>query len=137
MRPLTDTTPKALLEAGGKPLVVWHVEKLAAAGFTRIVINHAHLGARIETALGDGARFGVAIAYSREAQALGAAGGIAYALPLLGAARFAAVNADVFSDYDYAQLARAVAARYGALSPLLTLLDEDDGQNAARAGHPL
>ena len=108
MRPLTDTTPKPLLEAGGKPLIVWHLEKLAAAGFLQVVINHAHLGALIEDALGAGARFGVAIAYSREDAALGTAGGIANALPLLGDAPFAAVNADVFSYYDYARLAHAV-----------------------------
>ncbi|MBI2293416.1 MAG: nucleotidyltransferase family protein [Betaproteobacteria bacterium] len=108
MRPLTDRVPKPLLEAGGKPLIVWHIEKLAAAGFTQVVINHAHLGALIEHALGDGGRFGIPIVYSREAAALGTAGGIAHALPLLGAASFAAVNADVFSAYDYVQLARAV-----------------------------
>jgi MurNAc alpha-1-phosphate uridylyltransferase len=109
MRPLSDRVPKPLLVAGGKPLIVWHIEKLAAAGFTQVVINHAHLGALIEHALGDGSRFGVPIVYSREAEALETAGGIAHALPLLGAAPFAAVNADVFSAYDYAELARAVA----------------------------
>ena len=109
MRPLTDTTPKPLLAAGGKPLIVWHLEKLAAAGFTQIVINHAHLGALIENALGDGARFGVTIAYSREGEALQAAGGIANALPLLSDGPFAAVNADVYSDYDYTRLAGAIA----------------------------
>jgi N-acetyl-alpha-D-muramate 1-phosphate uridylyltransferase len=108
MRPLTDRIPKPLLCVGGKPLIVWHVEKLAAAGFARIVINHAHLGGLIEAALGDGARFGVDIVYSHETLALETAGGIAHALPLLGAAPFAAVNADIFSDYEYVQLARAV-----------------------------
>ena len=108
MRPLTDTVPKALLSVGGKPLIVWHIEKLAAAGCTDIVINHAHLGALIETALGDGERFGVAIRYSREAEALETAGGIAQALPLLGSAPFAVVNADVFTDFDYARLIGAV-----------------------------
>jgi MurNAc alpha-1-phosphate uridylyltransferase len=121
MRPLTDTIPKPLLAVGGKPLIVWHIEKLAAAGFTHIVINHAHLGAQIEDALGAGARFGIAIAYSREGAALGTAGGIANALPLLGGAPFAAVNADVFSDYDYAQLAHAVGrlAQPGAVAHLV------------------
>ena len=109
MRPLTDTVPKPLLEAGGKPLIAWHIEKLAAAGCTRIVVNYAHLGAAIEAALGDGARFGVEIVYSPEREALEAAGGIANALPLLGDAPFAAVNADVYSDYDYALLAQSVA----------------------------
>ena len=109
MRPLTDTVPKPLLEAGGKPLIAWHIEKLAAAGCARVVVNHAHLGAAIEAALGDGARFGVEIVYSPERDALDAAGGITNALPLLGDAPFAAVNADIYSDYDYALLARSVA----------------------------
>ncbi|HEV8518096.1 MAG TPA: nucleotidyltransferase family protein [Burkholderiales bacterium] len=127
MRPLTDTIPKPLLEVGGKPLIVRHIEKLAAAGFQDIVINHAHLGALIERALGDGARFGVTIAYSREATALESAGGIVKALPLLGAAPFAAVNADVYSDYDYARLAHTIArlARPGPLAHLV-LVDNPD-----------
>jgi MurNAc alpha-1-phosphate uridylyltransferase len=108
MRPLTDTMPKALLVGGGKPLIVWHLEKLAAAGFEEVVINHAHLGELIEHMLGDGRRFGIRIVYSRESEALETAGGIANALPLLGNAPFAAVNADVFSDYDYGRLALAV-----------------------------
>jgi MurNAc alpha-1-phosphate uridylyltransferase len=121
MRPLTDTTPKPLLAAGGKPLIVWHIEKLAAAGFAQIVINHAHLGALIEAALGDGGRFGIPIAYSHEPAVLGTAGGIACALPLLGTAPFAAVNADVFSDYDYARLPHAVErlAQPGAVAHLV------------------
>ena len=85
LRPLTDTLPKPLLTAGGKPLIVWHLERLAASGFKDIVINHAHLGERIEAALGDGRRFGVNIGYSPEPSgALETAGGIAKALPLLG-----------------------------------------------------
>ncbi|MDB5812716.1 MAG: Nucleotidyl transferase [Betaproteobacteria bacterium] len=110
MRPLTDRLPKALLPVGGKPLIAWHLEKLAAAGFTRIVINHAHLGSLIEAALGSGERYGVAIQYSPEIEAHETAGGIAYALRLLGTAPFAVVNADVFSDFDYRQLAIAVDA---------------------------
>src|SRR3972149_206254 len=128
MRPLTDRVPKPLLEAGGKPLIVWHIEKFAAAGFTQVVINHAHLGALIEHALGDGGRFGIPIVYSREAAALGTAGGIAHALPLLGAASFAAVNADVFSAYDYAQLARAVTGLEPPGRPAHLVLVDNPGQ---------
>ena len=85
MRPLTDTTPKPLLLAGGKPLIVWHLERLAASGFRDVVINHAHLGSQIEAALGDGQHFGLNIRYSPEPPgALETAGGIAQALPLLG-----------------------------------------------------
>ena len=70
MRPLTDHTPKPLLKVGGKPLIVWHIENLAKAGFTEIIINHAHLGEQIEDALGDGAKWGVGIQYSPEKVAL-------------------------------------------------------------------
>jgi dTDP-glucose pyrophosphorylase len=79
MRPLTDHTPKPLLVAGGKALIVWQIERLRAAGFVDLVINHAHLGQQIEDRLGDGAAFGVRIQYSREAEPLETAGGIANA----------------------------------------------------------
>ncbi len=110
MRPLTDHTPKPLLEAGGKPLIVWHIERLARAGITDLVINHAHLGTQIETALGDGSRYGVRIRYSDEGKALETAGGIAYALPLLGDEPFAVVNGDIWCDYDFAHLSECAAA---------------------------
>lgn len=104
MRPLTDHTPKPLLTVGGKPLIVWHIERLAAAGIRQLVINHAHLGQQIEAALGNGAQWGVEITYSTEGVALETAGGIAYALPLLGDAPFLVVNGDVFTDIPYADL---------------------------------
>jgi len=111
MRPLTDHTPKPLLTAGGKPLIVWHIERLARSGFVDLVINHAHLGEQIETTLGDGSRFGVSICYSPERPvALETAGGIAYALPLLGDAPFAAVNGDVYCDYDFKHLPQHASA---------------------------
>jgi N-acetyl-alpha-D-muramate 1-phosphate uridylyltransferase len=106
MRPLTDTTPKSLLAAGGKPLIAWQLEKLAQGGFTEAVINHAHLGHMIEAALGDGSRFGLSIRYSPEPEALETAGAIAYALPLLGAQPFLVINADIHTDYDFSELAR-------------------------------
>jgi len=104
MRPLTDHTPKPLLPVGGKPLIVWHIERLAQAGLTQLVINHAHLGAQIERALGDGQQLGVTIQYSAEHKALETAGGIANARHLLGSTPFAVINADIFCDYDYTQL---------------------------------
>ncbi|MBB5193019.1 MurNAc alpha-1-phosphate uridylyltransferase [Silvimonas terrae] len=110
MRPLTDTCPKPLLDVGGKPLIVWHIEKLAAAGVTDLVINHAWLGQRVEETLGDGRQWGVHIRYSPESTALETAGGIAHALPLLGDAPFMVINGDIFTDYDFAQL-RPVMAR--------------------------
>jgi MurNAc alpha-1-phosphate uridylyltransferase len=110
MRPLTDHTPKPLLQAGGKPLIVWHIERLVQAGITELVINHAHLGVQIEQALGDGSVYGAKIRYSDEGAALETAGGIAYALHLLGEEPFAVVNGDVYCDYDFADLP-ALAAR--------------------------
>lgn len=110
MRPLSDRLPKPLLEAGGKPLIVWQIERLVAAGFTDIVINHAHLGSMIEDALSDGRRFGARIDYSAEREALETAGGIAQALPLLGDRPFVAVSADVYTDFDYARLVPRIAA---------------------------
>jgi MurNAc alpha-1-phosphate uridylyltransferase len=104
MRPLTDHTPKPLLQAGGKPLIVWHIERLVAAGITELVINHAHLGAQIEAALGDGSQIGASILYSAESTALETAGGIAYALPLLGEEVFAVINGDIYCDYNFAHL---------------------------------
>lgn len=104
MRPLTDHTPKPLLKVGGKPLIVWHLERLAKAGFKDIVINHAHLGAQIEAALGDGSQWGLQIQYSPEQTALETAGGIANALHLLGDEAFLVVNGDTFTEIDFAKL---------------------------------
>jgi N-acetyl-alpha-D-muramate 1-phosphate uridylyltransferase len=108
MRPLTDSCPKPLLKAGGKPLIVWQIERLAAAGFKTIVINHAWLGRMFQVALGDGSRWGVQLRYSAETHALETAGGIAQALPLLEEhgepTVFAAVSGDVFCEFDYAHL---------------------------------
>ena len=101
MRPLTDNIPKPLLPVGGRPLIQWHVENLARAGFRDLVINHAHLGDQIEAYLGGGERFGVSIRYSREPIALETAGGIANALVLLGEGPFLVVNGDIFTPYDF------------------------------------
>lgn len=104
MRPLTDHTPKPLLQAGGKPLIAWHLERLARAGLRNIVINHAHLGEQIPVALGEGSAWGLNISYSPEPPgALETAGGIARALPLLGNAPFLVVNGDVFCDWNPVQ----------------------------------
>ena len=115
MQPLTDHTPKPLLKVGGKPLIVWHIERLVGAGFFEIVINHAHLGAQIENYLGDGSQFGAYIQYSREASALETAGGIVNALPLLLPSRaeeevFAVINSDIYCDYDFTTLSKRASA---------------------------
>jgi len=105
MRPLTDTTPKPLVEVKGKPLIVYHIERLVAAGIVDIVINHAHLGEKIEVSLGDGSQWGANIIYSPEPEGgLETAGGILHALPLLGDQPFIVVNGDVWTDYNFALL---------------------------------
>ena len=110
MRPLTDHTPKPLLKVGGKPLIVWHLERLAKAGFKEVVINHAHLGAQIEQELGVGSQWGLHIQYSPEKTALETAGGIANALPLLGTEPFLVVNGDTFTEVDFGVLQHALQA---------------------------
>ena len=104
-RPLTDTIPKPLIEVCGKPLIEYHIEKLAAAGITDIVINHAWLGHKLEAALGCGKRWGVNLHYSAEPKGgLETAGGIINALPLLGDLPFLVINGDVYSDFEFDQL---------------------------------
>lgn len=106
MRPLTDHTPKPLLRVGGKALIEYHLEALAAAGLREVVINHAHLGYRIERALGDGERWGLHITYSAEGEgrALETGGGIFKALPLLSPGPFLVLNADVWCRPDFSRL---------------------------------
>jgi len=109
MRPLTDHTPKPLLMAGGKALIVWQIQRLKAAGFTTLVINHAHLGQQLEDTLGDGHALGVDITWSREPEPLETAGGIATALSRLGDAPFIVTNGDVYVDFDYSRLGPILA----------------------------
>lgn len=105
MRPLTDTTPKPLLQVAGKPLIVWHIENLRAAGFLDIVINTGWLGKQLPAVLGNGRDYGVRLHFSEEGwPAFETAGGIATALPLLGESPFLLVNGDVYCDYPFAQL---------------------------------
>jgi MurNAc alpha-1-phosphate uridylyltransferase len=111
MRPMTDQTPKPLLVVRGKPLIVHHLERLARGGVRDVVINLAWLGASIRAALGDGSAFGLSIRYSDEgARALETGGGIFKALPWLGSEPFLVVNADVFTDFDFATLKIAADA---------------------------
>lgn len=107
MRPLTLHTPKPLLQAGGKPLIVHHIERLKRVGFTELVINHAWLGEQIEETLGNGEAFGVHIQYSAEGEPLETAGGIIRALPLLtdtGSDWFAVINGDIWTDFPLESL---------------------------------
>lgn len=143
MRPLSDATAKPLLKAGGRRLIEWQVEALVRAGVREIVINTAHLAQQIEDTLGDGRRYGTRFAYSREGEraedALETLGGIVRALPLLGAAPFIAVSADIVTDFDYRALAAPLAAiARGAADAHLVLVDNPtfhpDGDMGLRDG---
>ena len=104
LRPLTDGTPKALIEVAGKPLLQWHLENLARAGFREITINLAHLGDQIQAFAGNGERWGMNIHYSSEEHALETGGGIFQALPLLGTSPFLVINADIWTDFPLYKL---------------------------------
>lgn len=128
MRPLTDVTAKPLLAAGGRRLIEWQIAALARAGVRDMVINTAHLPQQFEDALGDGARFGVRLRYSREGEradeALETLGGIVRALPLLGAEPFIVASGDIVTDYDYAALQeRARCLHAGEADAHLVLVD--------------
>lgn len=142
MRPLTDTCPKPLLAAGGRPLIAWQIDALRDAGFHDIVINAAHLAPRLVDALGDGRALGVRIAWSIEPEPLETAGGIATALPLLPAGPALVLAGDVWSRFDCASLLprmRAMAA--GATGPRVHLVMVPNpafhpgGDFALRDGH--
>ncbi|MCL6415407.1 nucleotidyltransferase family protein [Aestuariirhabdus sp. Z084] len=104
MRPLTLATPKPLIPVLGKPLIEYHLERLAAEGCTRVVINHAWLGEQLETHLGSGARWGLQITYSPEDEPLETGGGVFNALPLLGSDPFLLINGDVWTDFPLGRL---------------------------------
>lgn len=137
LRPLTDHLPKPLIEVAGKPLIAHHLCALAAAGFERVVINVAWLADAIVEALGDGERFGLALAYSREPPgALDTGGGIRAALPLLGGAPFLVVNADVYTDLDFNRLHGCAPPQAGAhLLMVANPPHHADGDFGLNAGH--
>jgi len=104
MRPLTDHTPKALIPVAGKPLIVYHLEKLSRLDIKNIIINISYLAENIREALGDGTQFDVNITYSYEPEALETGGGINQALPLLGDKPFLVISSDIYTDYDFKNL---------------------------------
>lgn len=118
MRPLTDHTPKPLLPVNGKPLMVYHLEKLAALGVQDVVVNYAHLGEQFPATLGDGSRWGLRLHYSPEPTGgLETAGGIIQALPMLGEEPFWVINGDIWTDFDFAELPQELGQ--GDLAQLL------------------
>jgi MurNAc alpha-1-phosphate uridylyltransferase len=123
MRPLSDTTPKPLLQVGGKPLIAWQIEALARAGFRDIVINASHLADRLVAALGDGAALGVKVRWSLEPEALETAGGIATALPMLPRGPALIASGDIWTAFDYATLVpRLATMQCDPLSPRVHLV---------------
>jgi N-acetyl-alpha-D-muramate 1-phosphate uridylyltransferase len=125
MRPLSDACPKPLLQAGGKPLIVWQIEALARAGYRDIVINISHHADQFIAQLGDGTALGVGIRWSREAEPLETAGGIATALPLLSQGPLLVVSGDIWTRFDYATLharREAIADRSGAARAHLVMV---------------
>lgn len=104
LRPLTDRIPKPLVPVAGKPLIAWHLERLAASGCREVVANVSHLGQQIVDYVGDGTGFGLSVHFSREAEPLETAGGIAQALPLLGREPFLLVNGDIYCEIDFRPL---------------------------------
>ncbi|SHI24866.1 N-acetylmuramate alpha-1-phosphate uridylyltransferase MurU [Ferrimonas marina] len=135
MRPLTDHTPKPLLPVAGKPLIQYHLEALARAGVSEVVINHAWLGAQLPATLGDGARWGLKLHYSDEqGQALETGGGIQRALPLLGSEPFLVINGDIHCPYPWDALP---ALASGDLAHLLLVANPEhnpDGDFALQGG---
>lgn len=123
MRPLTDHTPKPLLQVAGKPLIEWHIERLVRAGITELIINLAWLGGQIQQALGDGSRYGADITYSHESTALETAGGIAQALPFFQGQPFLVVNGDVWCDWDPAEATPIIKAMSDDTLAWLLLVD--------------
>jgi len=126
MRPLTLTTPKPLLSAGGKPLIEHHLEHLNRAGFREVVINHAWLGEQIEYTLGGGERFGLSLSYSREGEPLETAGGIVRALPMLTSNDtdwFMVINGDIWADFDLTRLQPPTSDSHSALDAVLVMTD--------------
>ena len=139
MRPLTDRVPKPLLPVADKPLIVHHLEALARAGFGEVVINLSWLGEQIRELLGDGGDFGLQIDYSEEPEALETAGGIRQALALLGE-QFVVVNADIYTDYDFARLRGIDTAAHLVLVPNPDHNDRGDfalaGSRVSNDGEP-
>ena len=105
MQPLTQYTPKPLLEAGGKTLIEAHIERLSDAGISDIIINTGRLGHQFENKLGNGKRYGVNLRYAHEGdEPLETGGAIVNALPLFDDDFFIAVNGDIWTDYDFTKL---------------------------------
>jgi MurNAc alpha-1-phosphate uridylyltransferase len=134
LRPLTDQVPKPLVEVGGKPLIVHHLENLARAGFREVIINTGHLGELLPAALGAGDRWNLTLRYSEEPpEALETGGGIFQALPLLGPAPFAVVSGDIWTDFKLARL-RHVKCDYAHLVMVPNPTHHPEGDLSLRGG---
>ncbi|BFM21620.1 N-acetylmuramate alpha-1-phosphate uridylyltransferase MurU [Gilvimarinus japonicus] len=124
MRPLTDTLPKPLIPVRGKPLIAYHLEALARAGITEVIINLAYRGAQIQEFVGDGSAWGLQVVYSQEPEPLETGGAIVHAAALLGSEPFILLNADIFTDFDFkALVSRSIPA--GELAHLVLVPNPD------------
>lgn len=117
LQPLTDRRPKPMMKVGGAPLIGHQLRWLASAGVREVIINLHHLGEQIATYVGDGARHGLAVAYSREPMLLETGGGVVKALPWLGDEPFWLLNGDIYTDFPFRQFAKTLKA--GCLAHLL------------------
>lgn len=123
LRPLTDTTPKPLLDVGGEPLLYQHLRALAQAGVGEVAVNLHHLGEAIEAAVGDGAQFGLKVLYSRETDLRGSAGAL-LGFPGFFDETFYVVYGDVYHEIDLRTLAEFHANRGAVLTIAATTADD-------------
>ncbi|HWP23417.1 MAG TPA: NDP-sugar synthase [Candidatus Binatia bacterium] len=129
LRPITDSLPKALVPVAGRPMIDYPLLLLRHYGIGEVIINLHHLGEKIESYLGDGARFGLKISYSREAQLLDTGGGLLKAKPFLADDTFLVINTDALIDLNLSELI-AYHRRKNAAVTLVLRADE----NADRYG---
>jgi MurNAc alpha-1-phosphate uridylyltransferase len=135
LRPLTERLPKPLVEAGGHTLLDWHLQRLARAGYREAVINVSHLGEQIVSHVGEGARYGLRVAWSREAEPLETAGGLAQARALLGEAPFLLVNSDIYCEFDFSPLRKlALGANLAHIVLVPNPLHHPEGDFTLEAG---
>jgi len=130
LRPITDHTPKPLLQVQGKPLIEWQLQALARAGVTEVIINLHHLGEQIEAYLGDGSQLGLTLSYSHEIELLETGGGIAHALPFFQDEPFILTNGDIWTDFDFADLPSSVDPKQAGHRAHIVLTPTPDYRDA-------
>jgi NDP-sugar pyrophosphorylase family protein len=125
LRPLTETTPKAMLSMDGHPLIAYGLGLLQRAGIRDIVINLHYLGDPIRKYCKDGSQWGLHIQYSEEPEILGSGGGLKKAAALMGNDTFVAINADTLMDIDIRAVIAAHAPMHAGLMTVIPIAPED------------